>query len=1442
MRKLRIIYYPVMHRQSDIADALGRACWYFYPWASAISEVLIGSTEPVSVGELELPDLFDESVEHRRSALLPQIAVQRLSDADILAAIGSDEDVLLLNWDTSALPPEDVVSRLKAKGRYYQVDPRTTRNEGSFYLWAGRNAFGATDAAIAECEQALDRLANAVRGENVYIFGTGPSLSRLSSFGFPDGQAIVINSMVRNTELLDRLDVLAIAAGDPIFHAGCSRYAAAFREQLVSCLGRYRPFLLVPLRDYEMYKSFIPPAHHERIVGLPFDAKKPYNLDLRSSFHVSPKPNILTLVLFPVAATFFKNILVSGCDGRPRSENSYFWSHDKKSQFNDEMDNIKRVHPAFFEISYDQYYSDHEQTVSEVVEAIEAKGKRVESLTPSFIDAFGSRYRGIEQPRVVCIDPDGVSDHGHYLNYDDLLAGEAARRGVDFTLLGPLKPQPAVRESRWHFLPTFSIHSWQLRHGAKPPSARALAMFRAQLSSALGDAVWANDEIVLFMYCGSPESAEEIAEALEAFPRASACVNLFWLSLLDLSAGEYVEQWRDRIQRLSRSSQVTLTASSSELADDIERAFGVRLAVLPHPSTTFADSNSLVSGVPGPRPEGGKIRVLFPGSGTEGKGWEETLSALPALNDLLGDRCEFSLRVAAGSPTDPASREMFNQIRGRVRVIEGVLSRAEFRQMIDDSDIVVLPYDSRAFRNRTSGLLVDALRLRKPVIAIKGSWLGNRIEEYRCGIAVGSAAADELQLAIDAIAANYENCANAAGAAFERFSERNSWKALLDTILSAADGAALRRTSGPSRRFARSGDAWPEAELVSVPQPRSRVMQFDECKCVFALLERRDQPGTMIDVGAHTGTALGHFAAAGWRVFAFEPDPANRERLVRNVGQRPNVIISEEAVSDVAGQDTPFYASSESTGISSLGAFRDSHREVARVRTVTLAEIATRHQLRHVDFLKIDVEGYEMPVLRGLDFNSLKPSVIVAEFDGRKTKGMGYILRDLARLLVDQGYAVYVSEWHPIERYGVKHSWRGIRKYPCDVPADSWGNLIAFQTPPAAEQLEQAVRAGLAGGVLQVERGLMSGLAEDLWRRPAILWGAILLVAAVALAVLPSSWVGPAPGALFAVLVANLLISAWAIRRKSKSLKKRSKRQRRALRRQIRDLQERLSLQVQDLKEQLRRRVEAQERTAELVDAQDKAFSRLNSANATRARVHARLLEESARERLERHWAPLFGQQFRPSALSYLAHQICLAEDRCEGRLATTIETAMLRLVALRSLKGPQVEVLEIGSLFGLGAGLLHRHRGAGIARLRLTLIDPLNGYYGAGEPDPVTGVMVGPETLMGNLRNLEVPAEDVRVLRGLSTDPEIIAAAREGAYDLLLIDGDHSGAGVRRDFELYGPMVRPGGLVLFDDYDTRDWPEIKPAVDTLIAAADGWEWLGADWRIGIARRTTNQA
>lgn len=59
-------------------------------------------------------------------------------------------------------------------------------------------------------------------------------------------------------------------------------------------------------------------------------------------------------------------------------------------------------------------------------------------------------------------------------------------------------------------------------------------------------------------------------------------------------------------------------------------------------------------------------------------------------------------------------------------------------------------------------------------------------------------------------------------------------------------------------------------------------------------------------------------------------------------------------------------------------------------------------------------------------------------------------------------------------------------------------------------------------------------------------------------------------------------------------------------------------------------------------------------------------------------------------------------------------------------------------------------------------------------------------------------------VLRKDSHKPETLASIREALHghplDFLFIDGDHTYEGVRKDFEMYSPLVRSGGLVAFHD------------------------------------------
>ena len=62
-------------------------------------------------------------------------------------------------------------------------------------------------------------------------------------------------------------------------------------------------------------------------------------------------------------------------------------------------------------------------------------------------------------------------------------------------------------------------------------------------------------------------------------------------------------------------------------------------------------------------------------------------------------------------------------------------------------------------------------------------------------------------------------------------------------------------------------------------------------------------------------------------------------------------------------------------------------------------------------------------------------------------------------------------------------------------------------------------------------------------------------------------------------------------------------------------------------------------------------------------------------------------------------------------------------------------------------------------------------------------------------------------------------AALPSGPLDLVFVDADHSYEGARADFERWGPLLRPGGHLLFHDaVDEGMWGTVYPGIQRLVA------------------------
>jgi hypothetical protein len=139
-------------------------------------------------------------------------------------------------------------------------------------------------------------------------------------------------------------------------------------------------------------------------------------------------------------------------------------------------------------------------------------------------------------------------------------------------------------------------------------------------------------------------------------------------------------------------------------------------------------------------------------------------------------------------------------------------------------------------------------------------------------------------------------------------------------------------------------------------------------------------------------------------------------------GGYPGVTVWPYAISDQRQENVRFFTSSVSDGLGSLTPFDPSHQSAFTVDIRTLADLFP--EPLDLDFLKVDTEGYDFFVLKGIPWDRMKPWLILCEYDNHKSVPLGYRMEDMARFLEQQGYVVWVSESAPISDSGVLPEWR----------------------------------------------------------------------------------------------------------------------------------------------------------------------------------------------------------------------------------------------------------------------------------------------------------------------------------------------------------------------------------------------------------------------------------
>jgi len=197
----------------------------------------------------------------------------------------------------------------------------------------------------------------------------------------------------------------------------------------------------------------------------------------------------------------------------------------------------------------------------------------------------------------------------------------------------------------------------------------------------------------------------------------------------------------------------------------------------------------------------------------------------------------------------------------------------------------------------------------------------------------------------------------------------------------------------------------------------------------IALMRRFLRAGDVIvDVGANVGYLTRFFAQAVGpfgKVYAFEPNPLIFPLLTRNVAKFRQVAVFDVGLS-TNETEMPLFIPGSNHAVASFvreypathvfgGKSRQLHSVAAKLvrGDEFMAKIdidnSDRRRERMIDILKVDVEGWELNVLAGLEetIMSSKKITIFCEYNPSALECAGRIPRELLDWLLDRQFVLF---------------------------------------------------------------------------------------------------------------------------------------------------------------------------------------------------------------------------------------------------------------------------------------------------------------------------------------------------------------------------------------------------------------------------------------------------
>lgn len=173
-----------------------------------------------------------------------------------------------------------------------------------------------------------------------------------------------------------------------------------------------------------------------------------------------------------------------------------------------------------------------------------------------------------------------------------------------------------------------------------------------------------------------------------------------------------------------------------------------------------------------------------------------------------------------------------------------------------------------------------------------------------------------------------------------------------------------------------------------------------------------------IEVGANDGIYLDplypYIIKNNWSGILIEPNHIVFEELKNNYKNTNNLFFENCIVSDKSGMVDFYYNGDNITTLHNTLSYnyaKNNFKEDLKIvptLSLTFDDLIQKYDVKKVDVLMTDVEGYDLDLLKTFPFNNIKPKVIIAEH--AHLYHQNQTLEDIINFLGNQGYEYYIND------------------------------------------------------------------------------------------------------------------------------------------------------------------------------------------------------------------------------------------------------------------------------------------------------------------------------------------------------------------------------------------------------------------------------------------------